>query len=55
MSAMNDNIQMSKDSKEILNEKFIEDIVFYHIIHDLKENTNDFLAMDEPFCKKMFY
>ena len=39
VSATNDKIQISKDLKELLSEKFIKDIVFYHIIHDLKEKT----------------
>ena len=54
MEAMGDKTQMIKDLKELLNENVIEDIMFYHIIHDLKENKNDFLAMDGPLCKKIF-
>ena len=44
---------MSKDLKELLNEKVITNIAFYHIICDLKEKENDFLAMDGPLCKKI--
>ena len=44
--------QMIKDLKELLNENFIKDIAFYHIIYDLKEKENGFLAMDGPLCKK---
>ena len=50
MSATNDKIQMTKDLKKLLNENFIKYIAFYHMIHDLKENKNDFLAMDGPLC-----
>ena len=50
--AMNDKKQMSKDLKELLTEKFIKNVAFYHIIHDLKERENDFLETDGPLCKK---
>ena len=43
---------MSIDVKTFLNENFIKDIVFYHIIYDLKEDNNDLLASNGPLCYK---
>ena len=50
--ALNDNKLMSNDLKELLNKKFIKEIAFYHIIHDLKEDKNYLLSSDGPLCKK---
>ena len=38
------------DVKKLLN---IKDIAFYHIIHDLREPKNDFLATDGTLCREV--
>ena len=52
MEVMSNKNQMSIDVKTLLNDNVIKYIVFYHIIHDLKEPKNDLLASDEPLCRK---
>ena len=52
MEVMSNKNQMSTDVKTLLNENFIKNIAFYHIIHDLKESKNDLLASDGRLWRK---